>query len=107
MYKALLEWQTSKGIRVTPENRYYDKSSWGMVDMNFLRDVIYPKYGGNILTSMVHQAKDFDSSKWVFRPESFAKDFPDPLDEYKHFVGEIFEFIPPGTEVRMNQYLER
>ena len=107
MYNALLDWQHSKRIVVTDESRFYDKSAWGMVDMDFLRDVIYPKYGGNVLTSMVHQAKDFDSSMWAFRPEGFAKDFPDPLDEDKHFVGEIFVFLPTGAEVRMNQFLER
>jgi protein O-GlcNAc transferase len=107
LFKEIVTWQSKRGIKVTEELTFYDKSSWGMVDMDFLRDVVYPKFGGNVLTSMVHQAKDFDSSGWVFRPEGFAKDFPDPLDKDKHFVGEIFEFLPTGAEVRMNQYLER
>lgn len=107
MYNAVLDWQSSKGIVVTDESRFYDKSTWGMVDMDFLRDIIYPKYGGNVLTSMVHQAKEFNSNIWSFKVETFAKDFPDPIDKNKYFVGEIFEFLPTGAEVRMNQYLER
>lgn len=103
----ILDWQSKKGIKVTAESAFYDKSSWGMVDMDFLRDIIYPKFGGNALTSMVHQAKDFDSSVWTFKSETFAKDFPDPIDKDRHFVGEIFEFIPTGVQVRMNQFLER
>ena len=44
MTNSILNWQSRKGITVTTEDRFYDKQSWGMVDMDFLRDIIYPKF---------------------------------------------------------------
>lgn len=56
-----------------------DPNHWSMTDMDFLRDVIYPKYGHD---SKIHAT--------YAKFESWAEDFPTPLVDRK-FVGEIWQ----------------
>ena len=39
--------------------------------------------------------------------ENWAEDFPDPIDQEKYFIGEIFVFDEEGLEQREYQYKER
>lgn len=56
-----------------------DPEHWSMTDMDFLRDVVYPKYHKN---SKIHAT--------YAKFELWAEDFPTPLID-KKFVGEIWQ----------------
>ena len=54
--------------------------------------------------SKIHAAKDYmDKVPWDNEP--WAEDFPNPRNEDKNFVGEIFS-IQDGVETRDYQYKE-
>lgn len=53
-------------------------NKWSMTDMDFLRDVVYPRYGHS---SKVHAT--------YAKFEDWAEDFPTPLVD-KMFIGEIY-----------------
>lgn len=70
-----------KSLDMNKEIKIYNKSSdlyEKMRDMDFLRDVIYPRYVNN---SIIHAS--------YYKRENWAKDFPVKWDDYK-FVGEIY-----------------
>lgn len=74
-------------------------------DQDFLRDMIYSVYVSPE-KSVIHSAKDFaDRVRW--RSEHWSIDFPSPISEQKHFIGEIFFFDENGNEQREYQYKER
>lgn len=64
-------------------NKYFTESEYAlgqrMLDMNFLREVVYNTYANN---SMVHDS--------LFDIDSHAQRFSVPMDDYK-FIGEIFD----------------
>lgn len=63
-----------------------------MIDMDFLRDVIYPKYVGN---STIHISLNEN------RMENHCKSFPKKMENYE-FIGEIYE----ADDTRNYQYQE-
>lgn len=63
-------------------------NKWSMTDMDFLRDIIYPKYHNN---SKIHAT--------YAKFEDWAEDFPTPLID-KKFVGEIWQ----ANDTRDYQY---
>jgi len=73
MLNACIEYNKSNNYNSI--NNWYEK--WW--DMNFLRDVIYPKY---------NKSSYINSS--YFTMEHWAKDFTEPRKN-KHFIGEIFD----------------
>lgn len=80
-----------RGFNMYESIMNYNKSSdlfIKMIDMNFLRDVIYAKYKSD---TFIHAS----FHKW----ENSCKDFPTKLEDYK-FVGEIYN----ADESREYQY---
>jgi hypothetical protein len=70
-----------KNFNMNEQIKLYNKSSdlyEKMIDMNFLRDIIYPKY---VNDSIIHAT--------YHKYESWSKNFSIELDNYK-FVGEIY-----------------
>ena len=87
--------QYQDGIRTDTTNR----DSWWMIDMHFLRDVIYPL--AHPSTAKIHAAHDYMYKvNWV--NESWAEDFPAARNQNKNFVGEQFD----SEEQRGYQYKE-
>ena len=86
-----------------PGDNITEASNWSMKDMHFLRDVVYRTLGREEY-SKIHAAKDYmDKVPWDNEP--WAEDFPNPRNEDKNFVGEIFS-IQDGVETRDYQYKE-
>lgn len=87
------------------QNNITDRNTWLQTDQKFLRDGIYKAFG-HPDTCKVHAAMDYmDRVGW--QNENWAEDFPSPIDEEKHFIGEIFVFDKEGNEQREYQYKER
>ena len=75
------------------------RDNWWMIDMNFLRDAIYPV--ANTEICQIHAARDYmHRVTWV--NEDWAEDFPTPRNEDRNFVGEQFD----ENEQRGYQYQE-
>ena len=80
-----------------------ERSKWWMKDMDFLRDVVYPKFAHPEL-STIHSARDFmHLVDWGC--EKWSKDFPQARNENKNFVGEVFTY-ENGSLERGPQYKE-
>ena len=91
-----LQYQNGKRDEAT------NRDSWWMVDMHFLRDVIYPL--ANESNSKIHVGMDFmDNVTW--QNEHWAKDFLSSRNEDRNFIGEVFDFVN-GEERRGYQYNE-
>lgn len=81
-----------------------NRDQWFWTDMNFLRDIIYSKFGTDE-SSMIHAAQDYmNRTNW--KNENWAIDFPSVISKEKYFVGEVFYF-DNGIEKRDYQYRER
>ena len=99
MKTAILKYQGGQAQRIN------ERDVWIMKDMDFLRDVIYPEFA-KPNQSTIHNAKDF-MSRVQWQCENWAKDFPNPIDSERYFVGEIFIFDEDNNEQREYQYKER
>ena len=99
MKTAILKYQGGQAQRIN------ERDVWIMKDMDFLRDVIYPEFAKPD-QSTIHNAKDF-MSRVQWQCENWAKDFPNPIDSERYFVGEIFIFDEDNNEQREYQYKER
>lgn len=88
-------------------NEYVSKlHNWPkQTDQYFLRDVVYKQYA-KPETSLIHNSQDF-MGRVSWSHEYWARDFPEPISEKKHFIGEIFSFDENGNEYREYQYKER
>ena len=99
MQESIIRHQGGKREDVT------NRSAWSMTDQHFLRDGIYRAFA-TPETCKIHAAMDYmDKVGW--QNENWAEDFPDPIDQEKYFIGEIFVFDEEGLEQREYQYKER
>jgi hypothetical protein len=96
MQHLCLQYQNGRNANET------NRDSWWMVDMFFLRDVIYPL--ANPTTCSIHAAQDYmEQVSWT--NENWANDFPIVRNKNRNFVGEQINIID-GEEQRGYQYKE-